>query len=103
MQKRVVFWVFGVFRIRLWWDRGGPWWFDGFWFGGGRLRLSLYVVQRYVGAFGSEVREGVSCFVAEGVPRSLVVYDRDGLFIEYSSSRGMEGVATVSAMGLRWF
>jgi len=65
--------------------------------------LSLYVVQRYVGAFGSEVREGVSCFVAESVPRSLVVYDWDGLFIEYSSSRGVERVATVSSMGFRWF
>jgi len=41
--------------------------------------------------------------VAESVPRSSVVYDRDGLLIEYSSSRGVERVATVSAMGLRWF
>ena len=67
------------------------------------MRLSLYVVQRYVGAFGSEVREGVPCLVSEGIPGSLVVYDGDGLFIEYSSSRGVERVTTVSAMGFRWF
>src|SRR5712671_3590576 len=81
-------------------DFGGS---GGFRFGHGRLRLELYVVQRYVGAFGSEMRKGVSCLVAKGVPRSSVVYHWNCLFIEYSLSRRVERVTTVSAMGFRWF